>query len=371
MGEQIRTTLVALIVCVAFSQNAPSFQGETALKTQFVEVQPDVKLEVLDWGGTGRNLVLLAGGGSTAHVFDSLGPKLAAHYHVIGITRRGFGQSSAPQTGFDARRLGDDVVAVLDALHISDPVLIGHSIAGEELSAVSTYHPGRAAALIYLDAGGALALYNPKHGDYTVALAELKDDLSALQKSFFDDSLISKTLTDMTLFRANLAELRGEVEGAAPPSPKASDFASISAFQRYMKGYYGGVIPESEVRQLYRIDEDGRVGEFLGHGYPSQSMMLAEERFHSIETPLLAIFPYPLAPYPSQTSDPTKLAAYRAAETSRNEAQIAIFREQPHAKVIVIPNATHFIFLSREEEVISQISTFVNSLPTSGKQSQK
>ncbi len=31
--------------------------------------------------------------------------------------------------------------------------------------------------------------------------------------------------------------------------------------------------------------------------------------------------------------------------------------------VIVIPNATHYIFLSREEEVISQISDFVNSLP--------
>jgi hypothetical protein len=31
--------------------------------------------------------------------------------------------------------------------------------------------------------------------------------------------------------------------------------------------------------------------------------------------------------------------------------------------VLVIPNATHYIFLSREAEVISQISDFVNSLP--------
>jgi hypothetical protein len=145
MRQQIRMTVFAVIACAAFAQNSPTSQDETALKTQFVDVQPDVKLEVLDWGGTGRNLVLLAGGGNTAHVFDSLGPKLATHYHVIGITRRGFGQSSAPQTGYDPRRLGDDVVAVLDALHIADPVLVGHSIAGEELSAISTYHPGRAA----------------------------------------------------------------------------------------------------------------------------------------------------------------------------------------------------------------------------------
>jgi len=371
MGQQIRITVFALIACAAFAQNGPPAQGETALKTQFVAVQPDVKLEVLDWRGTGRNLVLLAGLGSTAHVFDSLGPKLAAHYHVIGITRRGFGQSSAPQTGFDARRLGDDVVAVLDALHIADPVLVGHSIAGEELSAISTYHPGRAAVLIYLDAGGTFALYNPKHGDYTPALTELRDDLSALQKHLYDDALISKTLTDMALFHINLAELRGEVEGATGPSPKAGDLASISAYQNYMKGYYGGIIPESEVRQLHRIGEDGSVGEWLGHGYANQSVMLQEERFHSIDTPLLAIFSYPSAPNSGQTSDPAKLAAYRASETSRKEAQIAIFREQPHAKVIVIPNSTHFIFLSNEEEVISQISDFVNSLPTSVKRSQK
>jgi hypothetical protein len=54
MVQHVRITVLALIACTAFAQNAPSSQGETALKTLFVEVQPDVKLEVLDWGGTGR-----------------------------------------------------------------------------------------------------------------------------------------------------------------------------------------------------------------------------------------------------------------------------------------------------------------------------
>lgn len=95
MGQQIRITVFALTACAACAQNALSFQGETTLKTQFIDVQPDVKLEVLDWGGTGRNLVLLAGLGSTAHVFDSLGPKLAAHYHVSGNANE---RSAAPRT---------------------------------------------------------------------------------------------------------------------------------------------------------------------------------------------------------------------------------------------------------------------------------
>jgi non-heme chloroperoxidase len=363
MGRHSRMPILALMACAAFAQNCARSQGETVPKSQFVTVQPNVRLEVLDWGGKGRTLVLLAGLGSTAHVFDSLGPKLAAHYHVIGITRRGFGQSSAPQAEYGPRRLGDDVVAVLDTLHIADPVLIGHSIAGEELSAISKYHPGRASALIYLDAGGTFALYNPKHGDYTPTLTQLRDDLSDLQKNLYDDRLISKTMADVALFQVNLTELQGEIEGATGPSPKASDLASISAFQTYMKGYYGGMIPESEVRQLYRIGVDGRVGEWLGHGYANQSVMLEEERFDSIDTPLLAIFVYPSAPNSGQTNDAVKLAAYRASETSRKEAQIAIFREQPHAKVIVIPNATHFIFLSREDEVTLRISDFVDTLP--------
>lgn len=361
--SKISIAVCGFALCMGHSQTVPANQTDAAVKTQFVSVQPDVKLEVLDWGGTGSSLVFLAGGGNTAHVFDDFAPKLTNRYHVIGITRRGFGQSSAPQSGYDPKRLGDDVVAVLDTLKIADPVLIGHSIAGEELSAISKYHPGRAKALVYLDAGGSFALYNPQHGDYTPSMASVREDLTALEKNLYDDSLITKTLKDMSLFQMNLKELQGEIEGAKGPSPTTADLASISAYQQYMQGYYGGTIPASEVKQLYRILPDGKIGEWLGHGFANQSVMLQEEHFTSINTPLLAIFSFPSAPNVGITHDPVKLAAYRASETSRKEAQISIFREQPHAKVVVLPNVTHYIFLSDETEVLSLITDFVRSLP--------
>lgn len=128
--------------------------------TQFITVEPNVQLEVVDFGGTGRPLVLLAGHGATAHDFGEFPTKLATRYHVYGITRRGFGLSSAPTSGYGAERLGDDVVAVIDALKLVRPVLVGHSMAGEELSSVSTFHPERVAGLIYLDAGDWYALYD-------------------------------------------------------------------------------------------------------------------------------------------------------------------------------------------------------------------
>lgn len=79
-------------------------------------MEKGVHLEVLDWSGSGTPLVLLAGGGDTAHVFDDFAPKLKPGFHVYGITRRGFGQSGFSPEVWGADRLGDDVFAVLDAL---------------------------------------------------------------------------------------------------------------------------------------------------------------------------------------------------------------------------------------------------------------
>src|ERR1017187_7948519 len=159
-----------LIVLVALSANAqqaaPSAQDTSQHTVQFVTVDKEVKLEVLDWGGTGRPLVFLAGMGNTAHNFDAFAPKFTAHYHVYGITRRGYGASSqpAPSDGnYSAGRLGDDVLAVIDALKLDRPVLIGHSFAGEELSSVGSRHPEKVAGLIYLEAAYGFAFRSEEH----------------------------------------------------------------------------------------------------------------------------------------------------------------------------------------------------------------
>jgi len=136
--------LVSLSGRLSAQQPAP-WHDSSPHTVQFVKVDDNVKLEVLDWGGSGRPLVLLAGLGATAHAFDDFAPKLVNENHVYGITRRGYGASSVPISGYSADRLGDDVVAVLDALKLDKAVLVGHSIAGEELSSVATRHRERIA----------------------------------------------------------------------------------------------------------------------------------------------------------------------------------------------------------------------------------
>ena len=138
-------------------------RDQTSHTIRFVAVEDAVKVEVVDWGGSGPPLILLAGGNNHAHSFDKFAPKLTAMYRVFGISRRGSGASSAPpptKANYDADRLGDDILAVIAALNLERPILVGHSLAGQELSSVGSRHPDKVAGLIYLDAGYRYA-YDP------------------------------------------------------------------------------------------------------------------------------------------------------------------------------------------------------------------
>lgn len=147
---------------------------------RFVTVERAVRLETLDWGGTGRPVVLLAGLGNTAHVFDQFALKLTSDYHVYGITRRGFGESGLPDSGYLSDSLADDVLAVLDSLQLQRPVLIGHSIAGQELSSIGARHPERVAGLVYLEAGYPFAFYDSGEVHVQISLRDTERKLARL-----------------------------------------------------------------------------------------------------------------------------------------------------------------------------------------------
>ena len=161
-----RPWIVALLAVCWSGLLAQELIDSTSHAVQFVTVEQGVRLEVLDWGGAGRPLVFLAGSGDTAHRFDGFAPRFTNKYHVYGITRRGFGASSqpAPANGnYSADHLGDDVLAVMKALHIERPVLVGHSMAGQELSSVGSRFPEKVSGLMYLDAATDFAFYDPAH----------------------------------------------------------------------------------------------------------------------------------------------------------------------------------------------------------------
>jgi hypothetical protein len=56
-------------------------QDKSSHTLHYVTVDRNVRLEVLDWGGSGRPIVMLAGLGETVHAFDDVAPKLTGAYH--------------------------------------------------------------------------------------------------------------------------------------------------------------------------------------------------------------------------------------------------------------------------------------------------
>ena len=136
----------------ALAHQTSAFRDPSPHKVELVTVEDGVRLEVLDWGGSGRPVVLLAGLGVTAHVFDGFAEKLAEFCHVFGISRRGYGASSRPASGYTEERLAEDDLRVFEALQLVAPVVAGHSVAGNELSELGIHHYDRIAGLVYLDA---------------------------------------------------------------------------------------------------------------------------------------------------------------------------------------------------------------------------
>src|SRR5439155_9643719 len=120
-------------------------------KSAFVTAN-SIKMNYLDWGGTGDVIILLAGLGNDAHVFDEIAPPLTDKFHVIGLTRRGFGETERPAAGYDTATRVEDIRAFMDAQKITRAHLVGHSLAGDEMTLFAATYPQRVIKMVYLDA---------------------------------------------------------------------------------------------------------------------------------------------------------------------------------------------------------------------------
>jgi non-heme chloroperoxidase len=339
---------------------------------QFVTVDPSVKLEVLDWGGVGRPLVFLAGLGNTAHVFDDFAPKLTGSCHVYGITRRGFGASSSPaphDNNYSADRLGDDVLAVLDALKLDRPILVGHSIAGEELSSIGSRHPERVAGLVYLDAGYAYAYYNKSLGDFSFDLTELRATLEQFKVGMnLDDERhrVSDLQEELPRFERDVASFRRTLDVTIPPSPNPSpaDLASVSAFQSWGKAAFGYAVPEAETRVQFEITPTGGLGKHRDEQVATLAMIDGEQKYTDIRAPILAIYVvgHLLGPYADK--DPVARDAGLALAAANDEAIADGFQKGlPSARVIRIHRAYHYLFITNEADVLREMRAFLSTLP--------
>jgi non-heme chloroperoxidase len=364
----------AATICAAQNGTNPGNQSFwhdlSPHKVQFVTVDKDVKLEVLDWGGSGRPLVFLAGLGDTAHVFDDFAPKLTSEYHVYGITRRGFGASSVPViegAAYSADRLGDDVLAVLDALKIERPVLVGHSIAGEELSSIATRHPERVAGLIYLDAGNGYAFYDRARGYFSIDLDELQRKLQKLQENPADPRPLMQDLleNELPVFERDLQERQKNYgpHWTPNPSPSSADLRTFPAYTLWFRGTYGLPFPEAELRQEFESNPDGSLGKPTTPESVLQAIRAGERKYTNIPVPVLDIYAAPHDFSPIFKDDPAALAAAEARDVADAVLQAKAFESGvPSAHMVRLVHANHYVFMSNETDVLREMRAFIGSL---------
>jgi pimeloyl-ACP methyl ester carboxylesterase len=291
-----------------------------------VRVPTDGAVEVLDWGGNGPAVVLLAQMGQTAHIYDGWAPTLTPRHHVLGITRRGHGSSSAREP-YTTETLATDVLHVLDAQGLEAAVIAGNGFAGEEMSWLASRFPHRILGLVYLDAA-------------------------------YD--------------RTGIASEAAITSRIPRRGPTPQDTVSTQALAAWARRVIGVPIPESEYRQLAVLAPDGRV---TGQRTPpsvQQAMLAGISRtdWATIRTPILAIYVKGLSgqSYPgcgtmdaavSQVCD--ELHA-RSERQRRNSQRLLASRDAP-TRILELEGAHPFVFLSNPTDVRQAIDEFVARLP--------
>lgn len=289
-----------------------------------VDTAPGVTLEVLDWGGEGDALVLLAGGGSTAHSFADFAPRLTEDFRVLGITRRGIGASD----GSSPDGIGDhvdDIEAVVRALGLRSVVLAGHSFAGMELHQFGMRHPELCRGLIYLDAAN----------DPT-------------------DAELGRILT----------------ESPPPPAPP-QDLSSVEAFRAWSLRTQGFAMPAEEIRARREIDDSGAIVGVVPH--TSMAVRPVQLDWDEVECPSLGLFPVvaPLEewlPYYMDGFESSSEAERAAAERyvadfgAWTAEQRAAFAAQPTNEVVEFPARGHYFFLTHPEEVTPVVREWASRL---------
>lgn len=116
-------------------------------------IAPDgVRLNCLDWGGSGEPIVFLHGGALTAHTWDLVCIGLRDSYRCIALDLRGHGDSEWSDD-YRVETATADVAALLATLGAARCHLVGMSLGGNIAAHYAGEHPERIASLTLVDVG--------------------------------------------------------------------------------------------------------------------------------------------------------------------------------------------------------------------------
>jgi pimeloyl-ACP methyl ester carboxylesterase len=284
-----------------------------------------VRLNYLDWGGSGPALILIHGVGCNPHAFDDLAPAFTDRFHVIAYARRGHGQSEAKEP-YDTATLTEDLRGLMDALGIAKAHLVGWSMGGNEITAMAGTHPERVDHIVYFD--GAYDWSDP-------AIAE------ALKRFPQDANEEAKAMISLDAFRAYM---------------KRDSFPAINDASR----------TEAYIRELVIVQADGTVRWRMAQstGQASWKTLLTDRRdYTKVHAPALAIYAetFPDIHHGDATQLAKNLAIEKFMASFRAASQERIQRELRGVEILTVPGThTDFFFTSRDQ-VVAAMRRFLSA----------
>jgi pimeloyl-ACP methyl ester carboxylesterase len=320
----LASALLLSVCAISGHAAAPAWSDPSPHREGFVTVN-GVRLEYLDWGGTGEALILIHGLGDNPHIFDDLAPSFTGRFHVIAYARRGQGRSDT-RGPYDNDTLTEDLRGLMDALGIDKADLVGWSMGGNEITAMAARHPERVVRVVYLDGG-----YDYQDTDFD---AGTKKILSALLDT------PPSALASLDAYRSY---------------EKATVFPSLDDMRRVEAYIRASVIIQPDGRAQPRVTPDVENALYA-------SLVAGPPRDYAhMRVPVLAI--YAQSTFNHNISDAPLLADARAWEQVyfdpfRLKSIERLRRELVHVEIVHVPGAHGSFFLTSRDRVVTAMRRF-------------
>lgn len=322
----VTSGLSALVLLCSLSCNPVAKNSKRLYEVKMVNGSTNNKIEVLDFGGEGESILFLAGLGNSAHVYADFAPKFSDKFHVYAMTRRGFGASEYTGNGYHIDTLTNDILAVTKGLNLNKVILVGHSLAGDEMTLFASRYPEKVAKLVYLDAA---------------------HDRVEMMKQF---ALLPKV---------------------DQPSPTKEDSASLANMRTFLsKKLLGVSVPEEELKAISEFDKSGK---YLKDASPIETTIgiiysLKPPSYQKITCPSMAIYAIPIAPqnlYPyydmlDVVNKVNADSSFKIQQSWAKQQMLLFSKEVKNASVKEIQNGNHYLFLSHPVETEKYIREFLN-----------
>jgi len=274
-----------------------------------VLVEPADRIHFLDWGGPaepdGPGVLLVHGLAQTSWIWAPAARRLRCRRPTVALDLRGHGLSDSPTSGYDARTLADDAIAVADGsglLAAGPIVLAGHGFGAAVAAWTARALGPRCAGLVLVDGGweDLRATTGQEPDEFLRGLAEPPEMLRSMTAYLRDREAFDPPTWDADQDRAARATVVDTPAGRVVPATRPHALAgAVEALFTYRPDVVLADV-EAPIAALAAAEDEA--------GTRGPALKAVQRALHEAGRPAIRVDRFP--------SDGHNLIRYRPAEVS-------------------------------------------------------